>query len=259
LVQFYQVSYAVIHQADPKAIVMGPTLFPGDKAEMSQLWSAGLANYVDAVSMHPYVAWPPETNGLISNIRLQMQMAQNAAGHSIPFVGTEHGFASGQIGELNEAFGNVRATIILLGEGFKFDFAFYIADYWNESPTETNNTFGYYWNLDPKMKFGTDKLGPKPVVPAFSAMTYWLDGTTTSGPVSNLAGTQVGYRFQRNGTTILALWDYQASSSTVSLPAAAQSVKICDWMGNCTTLATNGDNLKIAVGPSPTYVIGNDL
>ena len=258
LVQYYQLSYEAIHRADPKAIVMGPTMFPGDKTPMSQLWSAGLASYLDAVAMHPYVKWPPETNGLVSNIRLQMQMARSAKGHSVTFVGTEHGYASGSIGELNEALGDVRATIILLGEGFKFDFAFYIADFWNQSPSETGSTFGYYWNLDPKIIYGTDKLGPKPVAPAFAAMTYWLDGTTTSGPLSNLSGTQMGYRFQRNGTTILAIWDYQAGSS-VSLPMPSESVKICGWMGNCRTATSSSGSLKLSLGPSPTYVIGQGL
>jgi hypothetical protein len=261
LVQFYQLSYAVIHKADPKAIVMGPTLFPEDATPLSQLWSAGLGKYVDAVSMHPYVQWPPETNGLVSNIRTQMQMAKSAKGQSIPFVGTEHGYTSGSIGELNEALGDVRATIILLGEGFKFDFAFYIADYWDKSSSasETSSTYGYYWNLDPKINYGTDKLGPKPVAPAFAAMTYLLDGVTTSGPQPNLSGTQMGYRFQRNGTTILALWDYKASSSSISLPVPAESIQICSWMGNCSTTTNGGDSVKLSLGPSPTYVVGQGL
>jgi hypothetical protein len=258
LVEFYQHSYAAIHQGDPKAIVMGPTLFPGDKVPMTQLWAAGLATYIDAVSMHPYAQWPPETNGLVSNIRMHMKMAQDAKGHSIPFVGTEHGYASGSIGDLKQALGNIRSTIILLGEGFKFDVAFYIADFWKHSPSETNKTFGYYWNLNPKTTYGTDKLGPKPVAPAFAAMTYWLDGTTTSGPLSNLSGTQMGYRFERKGTAILALWDYQAASSSVTLPVPSGSVEICNWMGNCYTTA-NVTSIKLSLGSSPTYVIGHGL
>jgi len=259
LVQFYQLAYAAIHKADPKAIVMGPTLFPEDTTPLSKLWSAGLAAYVDALSMHPYVKWPPETNGLVSNIRTQMQMAHDAKGRTIPFVGTEHGFSSGSIGELNEALGNIRTTIILLGEGFKFDFAFYIADYWISSPTETKNTYGYYWNLNPKLDYGTDKLGPKPVAPAFAAMTFWLDGTSSSGPLSNLSGTQMGYRFTRNGTTILALWDYKATSSSATLPVPNESIQVCNWMGNCSTSANNNGRLSLKLGSSPTYVIGNDL
>jgi hypothetical protein len=258
LIQFFQNSYAAIHQGDPKAIVMGPTMFPGDKAPMTQLWAAGLAPYLDAVSMHPYVQYPPETNGLVSNVRAQMKMAQDAKGHSIPFVGTEHGLTSASITALHQALGNIRTTIILLGEGFKFDVAFYIADFWDHSASETNNTFGYYWNLNPALPYGTNKMGPKPAAAAFAAMTYMLDGTTSSGPLSNVSGTQMGYRFERNGTAILTLWDYQAASSSVTLPVPSESVQVCNWMGNCYTTASL-TSLKLSLGPSPTYIIGHGL
>jgi hypothetical protein len=258
LVQFYQLSYAAIHKSDSKAVVMGPTLFPGDSSTLSQLWAAGLGNYVDAVSMHPYAAFPPEANNLVSDIRTQMKAAAEAKGHSVPFVGTEHGYTSSSIGELNEALGDIRSTLILLGEGFKFDIAFYIADFWITSPGETKNTYGYYWNLNPKLNYGTNKLGPKPAAPALAAMTSLLDGTSTGGVVANLAGTQIGYRFKRNGTTILALWDYQEAASELSLPSPNEDVRICDWMGNCEAAASNG-TINLQLGPSPTYIVGDNL
>jgi hypothetical protein len=257
-VEFYKLSYSAIHAADPKAIVMGPTLFPGDDTTLGKLLSAGLGDYIDAVSMHPYVSFPPENNGLVSNIRRQQQMVTTAKGHAIPFFGTEHGYASGVIGLLDQALGNVREAIILLGEGFRFDFAFYIADFWQHDVTETQGTFGYYWNLNPTITFGTDKIGPKPVVPAFATMTFWLDGTSTSGPIANLGGTQMGYRFHRGGSTILALWDFKSPSSTVTLPAPSQTVQVCNWMDNCTTRSTSGA-LALTLGPTPTYVIGQNL
>jgi hypothetical protein len=247
LVQYYQLTHAALHQADPKAVVAGPTLFPTDAdiTQLSNLWAAGLGRYIDAQSVHPYVAWPPETNGLVSNLRTQMQMAATAVGHSIPFIGTEHGLPSGKIGELKQALGDVRTTIILLGEGFKFDFGFYVADFWNTSPTETDNTFGYYWNLNPKMVFATDKIGPKPIAPAFAAMTYLLDGTTSVGALSNLSGTQMGYRFQRSGTTVLALH--------------SGSVQECNWMGNCSSLTASNGSLSVTLGAAPVYLIGPGL
>ncbi len=259
LVQLYQDSYQSIHAADPKAIVMGPTLFPGDRIPMTQLWSAGLAQYLDAVSMHPYTKFPPETNGLVENIRLQMQMAKTAKGTSLPFVGTEHGFASGVIGALDEALGDIRTSIILLGEGFKFDFGFYIADFWVHSPSETNNTFGYYWNLDPAIAYGTDKLGPKPAVPAFAAMTFLLDGSTSSGPVESLTGTQIGYRFSRGDVNVIAMWDYQVSASDVWIPVSAETIQVCDWMGNCSSQNPTNGNIKVTLSPYPSYVIGKGI
>jgi hypothetical protein len=230
-------------------------MFPGDEIPMSRLWSAGLAQYIDAIAMHPYAKFPAEANNLVNNVRTSMQMAQTAKGHSVAFVGTEHGLTSGSIGELNQALGNVRSTIILLGEGFKFDVSFYIADFWVNDSSETANTYGYYWNLNPNIKFGTDKVGPKPAVPAFAAMSYWLDGSTTMGPVANLSGSQMGYRFQRNGTTIVALWDYKGSSS-VNLPTSGDGAHICDWMGNCYVSSIANGVLKLSLGNAPIYVVG---
>jgi hypothetical protein len=97
------------------------------------------------------------------------------------------------------------------------------------------------------------------VAPAFAAMTYWLDGTSTSGPLSDVSGTQMGYRFKRNVTTILVLWDYQATSSSITLPVPDESIQICNWMGNCSTAANNNGRLKLSLGPSPIYVIGQGL
>jgi hypothetical protein len=90
-------------------------------------------------------------------------------------------------------------------------------------------------------------------------MTQILDGSTSSGPVSSLSGTQIGYRFQRGGSTILALWDYQAASSTVNIAIPAGGVEVCDWMGKCTTATSSTGHLNVTVGGSPTYVIGPGL
>ncbi len=259
LTQYYQLVYAALHAADPAAQVMGPTLFyHGDEALLASMYAAGFGSLIDAFSMHPYAPWPFETSTFVADLRAEMAQVNAAAGKTVPFVGTEHGYVSGQIGELNQALGNVREEIMLIGEGFIHDYSFYITDFWVNGPTDLNWTYGFYWNLNPNLPQGTDKLGPKPAAPAFAAMTYLLDGTTTRGPISHLSGTQMGYRFQRNGTTILALWDYQAASSTVNLAVSAQSVQICDWMGNC-NITSSGGSLNLTLGASPIYVLGNNL
>ncbi len=265
LVEFYRIAHAAIHSADPKAIVMGPTMLPMDNTSLAPLYSAGLANYIDAVSVHPYAHWPPEAHALPSNLRIQMQMAKTAKGYSIPFISTEHGFSSGlgstvtAYNELNQALGNIRTTLIVLGEGFKVDFSFYTADFWALSASETTNTFGFYWNLNPKIAFGTDKVGPKPSVPAYAAMTNFLDGTNTIGPVSEVTGTQLGYRSKRGTTTILALWDYAAAASVVSIPVVGEVPKICDWMGNCHPIAPTNGHLRVHLSAAPTYVVGENI
>jgi hypothetical protein len=78
------------------------------------------------------------------------------------------------------------------------------------------------------------------------------------GPVANLTGSQMGYRFERDGTNVLALWDYRGPS-TVSLPVSAQGAQVCDWMSNCTAANVVNGTLNLRLGTAPVYVIGAGL
>ena len=250
LVKIFKQSYEAIHQGDPHAIVAGPTLFAltDSTKALEGLWAAGLGKYIDALSIHPYVKeWPPETNGLADILRDQLKAAALAAGHPIPFIGTEHGFKSNVIGNLNEALGDIRSTLVILGEGAAIDFGFYIADFWNGDNIANPEGYGFYWNLNSRIKYGTNKLGPKIVVPAYAAMTYLLDGTTSKGELPNLSNTQRGYKFVRGKDTIEVVWDYAAQSSF----PVPQGASVCDWMGNCSKEKMSATPINSA----PTYII----
>lgn len=254
LVQIYKQCYDAIHQGDPHAIVAGPTLFINKEssAQLDALWSAGLSNYIDALSFHPYVlAWPPEKNGMPTILKEQLQAAKMAKGAPIRFMGTEQGFTSSDNGNLKKAMGDIRLTLMMLGEGADVDFGFYIADFWEGDDLKINKGYGYYWNLNPKINFGTDKLGPKISVPAYAAMTYFLDGTTSKGPLTDTSGSQIGYSFQKNDTIIYVVWDY-ATSSTYKVPTGTN---VCNWMGNCSKATQS----NITIGGTPTYFIKGNV
>jgi hypothetical protein len=85
------------------------------------------------------------------------------------------------------------------------------------------------------------------VAPAYAAMTYLLDGSTSQGALPDVSGSQMGYRFTRGGSTIIAVWDYR-SASAYAVPKGAQ---VCDWMGNCSDNAS----AKTIVSAAPTYFV----
>lgn len=250
LVTIFAKSYKAIHQADPQAVVAGPVLFieEGSSRQLEALWAAGLAKYIDALAIHPYgPEWPPETHGLPEELRKQLRTAEQAKGHSIPFLGTEHGYKSYEIGNLNKALGDIRTTLIMLGEGAALDIGFHVADFWKGDDPNQTDGYGFYWNLNTKINHGTNKLGPKIIVPAYAAMTYLLDGFTSKGAVTNLSATQLGYKFSKENTIISVIWDYQ---STSTYPLAADT-KVCDWMGNCSEPKIQ----RVTVGAAPTYLV----
>jgi hypothetical protein len=263
LVKIYSLVYPAIHRADPDAIVAGPTLFldAGSSAQLRQLWKAGLGRYIDALAVHPYTHFPPEADdGLRATLRLQRAEAALAIGHAIPVIGTEHGYPSATLGNLKKALGDIRATIMMLGEGASIDFGFYAADDWSGDDPGKSEGYGYYWNLNPRIIWGTDKMSPKVVVPAYAAMTYLLDGSTTDGPVADLGAGQVGYRFHRpDGSSIRVIWDPEGSST---YPVHSESL-LCDWMGNCArptgpnATATIGTATigTVTIGAAPTYIV----
>jgi hypothetical protein len=302
LVQYFQATRAAIHKSDPSAVVVGPTLFPTSANELSTLFENGFGNVADGISMHPYVYFPPENppsgeTSLVLAIRAQQALAKQyipavnyastLPGKYPPFIGTEHGLVSatpevlankktapaGAVSPLEQAEGNIRQTLILLGEGFALDFSFYIADFWGSKSTsaDPSNYYGFYYNLDQKISAGTDLVDPKPAVPAFSAMTYLIDGTTTNGPVStlpatqmgysDLTGTQMGYSFSRGSgsstVTVLALWDYGSTPSTAKVNVTKGSYKTCTWMGNCTSGTSTG-SVNVTLSGTPVYLISGD-
>lgn len=249
LVALYAAAAPAIRKGDPSAIVAGPTLFIGESSsvQLDALWAAGLGRHVDALSIHPYADWPPERHGMPAILRQQLAAARRAIGRPVPFIGTEHGYQSHKIGNREKAMGDVRAALIMLGEGAALDFGFYVADFWSGGDIARAETYGFYWNLDPATPFGSARISPKIVVPAYAAMTFLIDGATSEGPLPGLAGTQMGYRFRRGGRRIDVVWDHGGTSAWPVPPGA----RVCDWMGNCARAAAR----TLRLGGTPVYLV----
>jgi hypothetical protein len=255
LVQIYALCYKAIHDADPKAMVTGPTYssLGGDSdTQLKADLQKGLGRYLDVFSIHPYFPSPPEQNDMVDLYRNQADILNEYVGHDIPRVGSEEGFATGEDKgkELEQARTLTRQNLITLGEGYWFNIAFYIADY----PGEPG--YGYYYNLNPKISFGTDKVSPKPIAPVYAAQSFLLDGSRSLGPIEWLGPTALGYIFERDGQITLALWDWGIKPRKVTLPVGVPTVTVYDWMGNPSSASSKNGMLDLTLGPDPVYVVG---
>jgi len=150
--------------------------------------------------------------------------------------------------EIDQARYIVRANLITLGEGYRCNLAFYNHDF----PSEQG--YGFYYNLNSDVyPFGSDKTGPKPIVPAYAAMTFLLEGHKSAGSLG-LSGTSMGYRYLDSGSsdTVLAVWNY-SSTPEVEINVGVSSVTQYDWMGNSQTVSTPSGVWTVTLGPSPIY------
>jgi hypothetical protein len=178
-------------------------------------------------------------------------MVDGKKGSALPRFGTEQGWSTlgDNANDMTQARGLLRGEIITLGEGYRFNFTFYIADFFEEPG------YGYYYNLNPNLSFGTDKISPKPIVPAYSFYTWLLEGATSEGAIENLGGTAWGYKFlMPNGKHVLALFDY-SSSANRTVPVDAATADIYDWMGKKSTATIAGGQLTTTVSTEPVYIV----
>jgi len=254
LIRIYQVAYPAIHEADPKAVVVGPTTSSVERdTELTRrLFQKGLGKYLDGFCTHPYTSMPPEYNRFRENILTLKEIIRQNVGRDLPMFATELGYATGEQkeNELLQAQGLVRSNLILMGEGFRMSIAFYYHDYLCEAG------YGFFYNLNPQVDYGTDKIAPKPIVPAYAAMSRLLEGHKSAGVIDWLGQTSLGYAYERGDEIILALWDYGDTPRTVTIPIGVPEVKIYDWMGNSRQVKTEKGVLKIELKPEPVYVFG---
>jgi len=257
LVRICQIAYESIHSIDPKAVMIGPCGSSMDQAQIAwneRLLRAGVGKYIDAISIHPYVQHPAEEHGYVDNVRAFKAMIRRETGKDLAIMGTEQGITTNEdiAKELDQAQGMIRQNLMTLGEGFACNYAFYFSDYHMGS----EKGYGMYYNLDPGKNWGSDFASPKPVAPAYAAMTLLLDGHQSNGPLDGLKGSSLGYAFQRGAEIVAAVWDYSKGGRQISLPVGGAKIEAFDWMGRALPIAPKDGAIILTLGSEPVYLRG---
>lgn len=273
IVRYFEIAHSAIHAEDPKAVVMGPTLSSlsptahccgglNSLEYTRKLLDKGLGRFIDAYSIHPYTSVPPERHKLAECYRALRKMLYDACGRRIPIVGTEQGFKStGDLAtELVNAQCVVRANLIAMGEGLRYNLSFYTVMSGIEGKAPGGGSFGFFHSLDPPMPYEKRvtpvKVCPKPQALAYAAMTYLLEGRRSVCPVEWFGETARGYSYENEADVVLALWDFGEKPRQVEIPVGVESVELYDWMGNRSVLAAVNGIIELELGNDPVYVKG---
>ncbi|MFZ2656595.1 MAG: hypothetical protein WAX69_16800, partial [Victivallales bacterium] len=258
LVEIYRIAYEEIHKSDPRAVITGPTLtslHPGRGVELNEpLFAAGLGKWIDVFDCHPYAPETPEKCGYVETTRAIRDMLRLYCGRDIPMIGTESGnlqMPNTTEGMLRQARQNIRENLMLLGEGFQMNESFYLHDCSFTKPGE-----GWFMCETPKFFFGADLLAPKTAAAAYAAMTWILEGYRGVCDITWLGDTAMGYSYERNGSCVIALWDYRGTSRKVSIPTGAAKVMQYDWMGNGRSVDCAEGMLEVTLTEEPIYLKG---
>ncbi|MFA5206249.1 MAG: hypothetical protein WC708_17775 [Lentisphaeria bacterium] len=259
ILKMYKAAYQAIHEADLRARVLGYTASNITAPSVEQhrkLFEMGFLNYIDELSIHPYIGYPVELNGLVENVRtLKRHLKQYANGRDIRIRGTESGYSATATREqeLLQMRGQVRAALILLGEGFASNEPFYGSDHFQHCLGD----YGITYNLClPQEPFGAKTVSPRPTVPALSAASFFLEGHRPTGVIEYLGDSVLGYSYaDRDDHCVIALWDFSGKPAAVELPVGRDELRVADLMGNCRTVKTENGTVKLTVTEDPIYLL----
>ena len=260
VVKIYEIAYPALHEADPKAFVIGPCaagINTSGLQELEEHLKKGLGKYLDGFSVHPYHAQPCESEGIVANLRATKELLRKYIGKDIPLFGTEMGYSHwGSPGyDLEHAQRITRENLILLGEGFQFNMAFYFHDM-GTSVFSNDSGYGFVHNLIPSVPFGPGKVSPKPAAAAFAALSWIVEGHQSAGAIEWLGDTAWGYAYENSDDVVLALWDFGDQPRQVSIPVGVPEVELFDWMGNGAKVNAPEGRLQVTLRQEPLYIRG---
>ena len=262
IVRIYRIARKAIREADPDALILGPCFSHiglGSAEAHRKLFEKGFLNLVDEVSLHPYIQYPVEENGLVENIRaLKETIRQYAKGRKIGIRANESGYSARATPaeERIQMYGQVRASLILLGEGILSNEPFYGYDH----DASGRGDYGLTYNLTiPHHIWATGKVAPRPVFPALAAASFLLEGHRPTGTIEYLGDTVLGYSYaDRNDHCIIALWDFSGRNTDVRIETGRDSIEVADIMGNRKRMKTDKGSLALTLTEAPVYILDAD-
>lgn len=235
-----------IRRVAPDEWYVGPATSGFDWAFLQKCFDAGLLNYWDAVSVHPYRQQAPET--VLADWSRLRQMI-DAKGKSVPMFSGEWGYSTawGGMTEAKQAEYVPRQYLSNLIAGAPLSIYY---DWKDDGPNPA----------DPEHHFGATyrDMRPKPAYRAVQALSKALAGTTYRSRLAQPDPNDYVLLFRKGNEPRLVVWTTGAPHE-LTLPTSALKVRVEGPEGE-TILAGSSAGLRVSATPAPTVYapIGRD-
>jgi beta-xylosidase len=237
-----------MRQADSGATIVGPALvgleprYPDARNFLERCFALGLAELVDAISVHSYRLGPPEsvTSDYLRLRNLITQYAPSAKAN-LPIICSEWGYSLTWVSEEQQA---------------EYFARLYLINLMNNLPL----TIWYNWHDGPDPKqiednFGLVTFHDQPKMVYFAAQTLMQELTTFrfTERVSLPSPADYAFLFTNGTASKHVLWT-TGNLHTVTLPISGTSVMVTKLTGEKQTLPIKNGQLTLELSSSPQYL-----
>ncbi len=248
-VKLLKTAREAILAANPDAIIVGIAQSNYGTQFVSQVLEAGGGEYLDAISIHPYMWSQGPEAGMMDFVGNVRKCIDSYGYEDIPLYVSEIGWQV-SVGLDEQAIYNTQMLILNEVYGYmkKIWFFRYI-----EAPTNVNEGFGFFNSIVVQNPFLARRH--------FSAVANFnrlMNGVSYDNTQLSPDGLPL-YEFTlKDGRRCIATWNSTDDVKNLSLSLGCGSVTVSDMYGNEKTVYANDDGkFTFSVDKFPMYIMGN--
>lgn len=227
---------------------------------LTRSMSVGLADYCDAVTLHPYGI--ADRVGMAAAVKKYDDHVKNTYGKDPEIWNTEVGFTTVDDNIKTEKTMmdyNVRSYLYYLGEGVGEKYVTYNMDGKGEIPFDREDWFGHTSAPTIAEDHNEKAFVPRPVLVAETAMNYLTAMTNPDGKGDYHPDEDVFvYRLnsEKFNSNVLTVWS-KGGPKMCTLNLGQKEVTVSDEYGNMYTVTSDDGLYSFLVGETPFYVLGD--
>jgi len=241
-----------VRAADPTAVHVGPATSTIDLVFLETCFKAGLLDYWDAVSVHPYRQSDPET-ACDDYRRLRELIARYAPkGKTVPILSGEWGYSAGWSGfdERRQAKYLPRQVLTNLYNEVPISIWYDWHDD-GQDPKEPEHHFGTVHN--PYKRDATPVYDPKPAYVAMKALTAQLGGYTYNKRLTTDDDRDWILLFDKGDQQRIVAWTTSATPREVTIASSPGAVDVVDAQGKALPRVQADDGFTARLTDSAQY------
>jgi len=243
-----------IKSATPDELYVGPALSGTDGAWLSACYKAGLLEYWDAVTVHPYGNAPPEERERhFRGSRALIDRYQPKGRPPVPLLSGEWGYTSAQFPPETQAKLLARQFLVNLSNGIGMSIWYD----WRDDGVDPNNAEHRFGVVESASRKGDTPLTPKLAYLATKTLAKQLDGCTFVKRVALASKDDYLLVFADGKHELRGVaWTIAEKPHTITLPASAGTFTLTAFMGNALPQrGATAEGLTIELTDGPTYLL----
>jgi len=248
-----------VRDAAPDEAIIGPATSGVDFKFLEGCFRAGLLQWWDAVSVHPYRPQEPESVGADYNKLRQLIAQYGPRDKSIPILSGEWGYSSTWKGFDDSAQGRMLARQSLMNLANHIPLSIWYD--WHDDGSDPHEPEHHFGTVTNQYRPGVSPVyTPKPAYLAAKTLTATLAGFRFDKRLELRSPEDYALVFRKKDQLCIVVWTTSATPHSVRIPSPASKYDVVTHTGERQKplAVANGNAMEVTVSDAPQYLLTDE-